>query len=109
MLNDGLLCATKGPVAENIAQDLLGGLDWAVIQPTENDGCRVHFFGDTAGIFDAIDFANSGSAESALKRNGFKRYAEDSEAQQFIAKPRVPFEMRDHPNGPIYSSGRFWR
>lgn len=83
--------------------------NWAVIQPTENDGCRVHFFGDTAGIFDAIDFANSGSAESALKRNGFKRYAEDSEAQQFIAKPRVPFEMRDHPNGPIYSSGRFWR
>lgn len=83
--------------------------NWAVIQPSEHDGCKVYFFGDTSGIFDTLNFLNQTEAEVALKRNGFKLYADDSEAQQFIAKPRGSFEMRNHPNGSIYSSGRFWR
>lgn len=83
--------------------------NWAVIQPRGHDGCQIYFFSDTSGIFDSLNFVNQPEAEIALKRNGFKRYNEDSEAQQFIAKPRGPFEMRNHPNGPIYSSGRFWR
>ncbi len=46
---------------------------------------------------------------AALHRNGFERYEEDAESQKFIAPPRPPFWKAKHSNGPIYSSGRFWR
>ena len=45
----------------------------------------------------------------ALKRNGFKRFADDTETQEFIAQPEPPFSRRPHPNGLIYSSGRYWK
>lgn len=83
--------------------------NWAIIKTTEQGRCCIYFFGDTAGIFDTLDFSTQSNAEAGLVRNGFKRYADDSEAQQFIAIPKGPFEMRKHPNGSIYSSGRFWR
>jgi len=81
--------------------------NWGVIESTES-GCTVYFFGDTAGVFDQIDFQSIQEAEEALRRNGFARYGEDTKAQEFIAKPKPPFRRRPHPNGPIYSSGRYW-
>ena len=82
--------------------------NWGVIETTES-GCTVYFFGDTAGVFDRIDFGSISDAEAALKLNGFSRYDEDKKAQEFIAKPKPPFRMQPHPKGPIYSSGRYWR
>jgi hypothetical protein len=82
--------------------------NWGVIEVTAS-GCTVYFFGDTAGIFDKIGFSSISDAEAALKRNGFSRYEDDKKAQELIAKPTPPFRMQPHPNGPIYSSGRYWR
>ena len=69
----------------------------------------VDIFGDTAGIFDQLDFNSAEDAGEALRRNGFSRYEEDKEAQEFIAKPEPSFRRRSHPDGPIYSSGRYWQ
>jgi hypothetical protein len=54
-------------------------------------------------------FSTSVEAEEALQRNGFRRYADDPKSQEFIGAPKPPFHRRAHPNGPIYSSGRFWK
>ncbi|RJP93884.1 MAG: hypothetical protein C4518_05080 [Desulfobacteraceae bacterium] len=82
--------------------------NWALIDETP-DGYAVFFFGDTSGIFDQLSFPLVVEAEAALRRNGFSRFAEDKKAQEFIAIPQPPFHERPHPNGPIYSSGKFWR
>lgn len=83
--------------------------NWAVIEPKEGNTCIVYFFGDTAGVFDQLEFASQNDAEEALERNGFKKYSDDAKAQEFIAKPEPPFREQPHPNGPIYSSGRYWK
>ena len=82
--------------------------NWALMDEVP-DGCQVFFFGDTSGVFDRIAFSSVAEAETALRRNGFARFSEDKNAQEFIAIPRPPFHERPHPNGPIYSSGKFWR
>ncbi len=82
--------------------------NWALIDTT-SEGVVVWFMGDTGGVFDQIRFPSMNSAVVALERNGFKRYAEDQSAQKLIAVPAAPFRLSDHPNGPIYSSGRFWK
>jgi hypothetical protein len=82
--------------------------NWALIDET-TESCAVFFFGDTSGVFDRLAFPSVAEAEAALRRNGFTRFAEDKKAQGFIAVPQPPFHERPHPNGPIYSSGRFWR
>ena len=84
--------------------------NWALIdESTDGKGCTVFFFGDTSGVFDRLHFSSVAEAEQALRRNGFARFAEDKKAQEFIAVPQPPFYEHPHPNGPIYSSGRFWR
>jgi hypothetical protein len=82
--------------------------NWALIDATEN-GVIVMFFGDTSGVFDQLSFSSSAEAENALLQNGFRKYADDAGAKGFIALPPPPFHHRPHPNGPIYSSGRFWK
>lgn len=82
--------------------------NWALIDPAEH-GVDVFFVHDGSGVFDEMHFASLGEATGALCRNGFRRYAEDAEAQTFIAPPVPPFRQSGHPNGPIYSSGRFWK
>ena len=67
------------------------------------------FFGDTSGVFDRLRFPSVAAAEEALLRNGFKRYDADPEATEFIGKPAPPFWESRHPNGPIYSSGKYWK
>lgn len=83
--------------------------NWALIDEDVGGGCTVFFFGDTSGVFDRLRFPSVTEAEVALLRNGFKRYDADSKAQEFIGKPEPPFWESRHPNGAIYSSGRYWR
>lgn len=84
--------------------------NWALIDvERDNPGCTVFFFGDTSGVFDRLRFGDVRMAEQALDRNGFRRFADDLAAQEVIARPAPPFYESGHPNGEIYSSGRFWR
>lgn len=82
--------------------------NWALVDPDER-GVTVRFIGDTSGVFDEIVFSSSEEADHALARNGFRRLADDEKAQSFLRPPEPLFVRRPHPNGPIYSSGRFWR
>lgn len=83
--------------------------NWALIDTAPGGtGCTVFFLGDTSGVFDQMCFASSAEAKAALHRNGFARFAEDKNVQKFIYRPQPPFHEASHPNGPIYSSGRYW-
>ena len=82
--------------------------NWALIDATP-EGSTVFFFGDTSGVFDRLCFPSVAEAEKALRRNGFARLSEDREAQKLMGIPQPPFHEGPHPNGPIYSSGKFWR
>jgi hypothetical protein len=82
--------------------------NWAVVIERGNN-MLVVFYGDTCGVFDEISFASRDKAEQALRRNGFSKFMDDQNAQEFIGAPRGEFTERPHPNGRIYSSGRFWK
>jgi len=82
--------------------------NWALIEPTQT-GCVVYFIGDTSGVFDQMEFDTVAEAQKQLQINGFGRYSEDKHAQNFITPPQPPFHESKHPNGAIYSSGRFWK
>lgn len=82
--------------------------NWALIEPTEK-GVTVYFVNDASGVFDEMTFASSSAAEDALRLNGFGRIAEDESATSFLRCPLSPFKRQPHPNGPIYSSGRYWK
>ena len=58
--------------------------NWALIDQTP-EGVVVWFFGDTSGVFDQMAFASAEEAQAALLRNGFRRYADDPDAKNFIA------------------------
>ena len=84
--------------------------NWALIDEDATGGeWTVIFFGDTAGVFDRLRFPSVAEAEEALLRNGFKRYATDTKAQEFIGVPEPPVWESGHPNGRIYSEGRYWK
>ena len=82
--------------------------NWALIDP-DGTGVIVYFIGDTSGVFDEMRFPSQEIAQQALQRNGFRRFANDDRASSFLRCPEPPFTRRPHPNGPIYSSGRFWK
>lgn len=82
--------------------------NWAL--PICLDGqWSVLFVGDTCGMFDRIDFEAAAEVVEALRINGFTRYEDDRELHSFLAPPEVPLHVQPHPNGFIYSSGRYWR
>jgi hypothetical protein len=81
--------------------------NWALVDPHE-PGAIAWFIGDTSRVFDQIVFSSPEEAFCALTRNGFRRFADDRKAQTFLRAPDPPFVSKPHPNGPIYSSGRFW-
>ena len=83
--------------------------NWAVIEPNDATGVSARFITDTGGIFDAMTFASEAEAVAGLTRNGFRRFADAPDLQSFLRAPEPPFRSGTHPNGPIYSSGRFWR
>jgi hypothetical protein len=82
--------------------------NWALIDEGA-DAVTIWFLDDGGGVFDRLPFPTQLEAERALRRNGFRRFADDRRAQTFIAAPETPFHHRPHPNGPIYSSGRYWK
>ena len=83
--------------------------NWALVDRDDTgSGSTAFFFGDTSGVFDKLKFDSEAEAYRALRRNGFLRFDDDPEAQEVIAKPQPPFHVGSHPNGPIYSSGRYW-
>ncbi len=81
--------------------------NWAVIIQRKTDVLIV-FYGDTCGIFDEIPFGTATEAKQALQRNGFSKFCDDKQAKEFISLPQGEFRERPHPNGRIYSSGRYW-
>lgn len=85
--------------------------NWAVIEAIpESENVEIVFIGDTSGVFDQIEYPCKELAEKALLKNGFRKYLDpDENFTEFIACPQPPFHWRDHPNGKIYSSGRYWR
>lgn len=85
--------------------------NWALIEPKKDRmEVSVYFIGDTSGVFDIIDFSSRDIAENALIRNGFQKYLDPTENfTEFLYPPQPPFKWRDHPNGKIYSSGRYWK
>lgn len=82
--------------------------NWALPVPIER-GYALLFIGDDARVFDRLDFADESSMLEALQRNGFEEFAKTPELQEFLCPPGPPISTRRHPNGLIYSSGRFWR
>lgn len=82
--------------------------NWASIEPV-NDGVELYFISDASQVFDRIKFASATDAGAALARNGFRRFMDAPDLQGFLSAPMPPFTQGSHPNGPIYSSGRFWR
>lgn len=83
--------------------------NWALIEEGPGKAARVHFITDTSGVFDEIAFPSATAAAEALVRNGFKRFVEQRDLQSFLRPPTSPLHHTEHPNGPIYSSGRYWR
>lgn len=83
--------------------------NWALIDGNSQGVSTIYFVHDGSGVFDRMIFPSLYEAQTGLKRNGFRLYADDSESQKFIAPPKPPFKESLHPNGLIYSSGRFWK
>jgi hypothetical protein len=81
--------------------------NWAAIE-RDAGGVSVFFISDTSEVFDQLSFDDATDAASALARNGFRRFRAAPDLQRFLRAPRPPFKVGNHPNGPIYSSGRFW-
>mgnify|MGYP001342427318 CR=1 FL=1 len=82
--------------------------NWAIIEE-DNSNVTIWFINDASGVFDQLDFPSIEEAKSGLRRNGFSLFSDDQESQKFIAPPEPPFIKEAHPNGPIYSSGRYWK
>lgn len=83
--------------------------NWALVDVTADGAAQVHFIDDAGTVFDTMRFPTEAAAHAALTRNGFQRFATSQRLQSFLMPPSPPFERGAHPNGPIYSSGRFWR
>jgi len=83
-------------------------INWSLVDDNEAGGCTAYFFGNESGVFDRITFPSTAAADSALRVNGFHRIAECQDLDQKLVPP-PPFCETEHWNGPIYSSGRFWR
>ena len=83
--------------------------NWAMIEPMSSGGVCVYFIGDTSGVFDEIIFPSGDEAAAELRLNGFKQFADDKKLHSFLCPPTAPFHREQHPNGPIYSSGQYWK
>jgi hypothetical protein len=103
-----------GPVVEISSRDYWFKVvdmlqqNWALIDAVQAGRATVFFVDDRSGVFDRMLFETAEDAAQALTRNGFRRFAGDPEAKEIMAPPQAPFVQTVHPNGPVYSSGRYW-
>jgi hypothetical protein len=81
--------------------------NWALIEDHDS-GVRVWFIHDLSGVFDYLEFDDRTAAELALRRNGFRRFDDAFADHSSLRPPLPPFQQAEHPNGKIYSSGRYW-
>jgi len=81
--------------------------NWAIITGRDTD-VKVLFFDDRSRVFDQMTFQSEGAAIEGLIRNGFVRFEDEPEIQEFVSPPQDELTSGRHPNGPIYSSGRYW-
>lgn len=106
---------TEMPIVDINSQDywvkIIGMLqqNWALVSQTGGGNWTVSFITDGSGVFDQLTFKSLGAAQEALSTNGFSRFAGDEHLQGFLTPPPLPFHEERHPNGKIYSSGRFWK
>jgi hypothetical protein len=82
--------------------------NWALIDEEPEGAARVFFITDRSGVFDEMTFPSTRIAERSLRFNGFRSFAAMNN-KAFLRPPSPPFHRATHPNGPIYSSGRFWK
>jgi hypothetical protein len=82
--------------------------NWAMLA-FDGDGVTIRFIDDASGIFDRIHVPEMREAERQLRCNGFAPFDPQDPETGFLRAPEPPFSERSHPNGAIYSSGRFWR
>lgn len=83
--------------------------NWALPIPNAEGGVTVLFAGDTGRVFDRLSFSTEMEMVNALTRNGFEDFYATASLQAFLRPPAFPLTEGSPPNGPIYSSGRFWR
>ena len=83
--------------------------NWALIAEGDNGPVRIYFISDTGGIFDELDCESINHAREALSANCFREFSDSPDLQSVLCPPLPPFHRSSHPNGPIYSSGRFWK
>lgn len=81
--------------------------NWAVVIERDED-VLIIFYGDTCGVFDEMALGTRAEAEDALRRNGFIPFSEMHDGENFLSVPQGKFFEAGHPNGRIYSSGRYW-
>ena len=82
--------------------------NWALVDVQDDLSVMIYFMHDLGGVFDQMPMSSEEDAHTALERNGFEHYASTPSVQSFLNLPDEPFRRDEHPNGPIYSSGRFW-
>ena len=83
--------------------------NWALIDQDSDGRARIFFINDTSGIFDELAFESPNHAREALMANRFREFSNSPDLQSHLHPPLAPFHRTSHPNGPIYSSGRFWK
>ena len=82
--------------------------NWALVDEDADGRSRIFFINDASGIFDELVCETPNEAREALIRNRFLEFSASADLQSFLRPPPAPFHRGTHPNGPIYSSGRFW-
>ena len=84
--------------------------NWALVESDIiKDECVIYFIHDGSGVFDNIHCISRQGAERALTQNGFFRFSDDENAKEFLCPPKPPYTTCTHPNGAIYSSGKYWK
>ena len=82
--------------------------NWATIELEADGSVRIYFISDACCVFDEMTLPSAIDAHEALRRNGFDRFNSETNVRPILRPPHPPFYWRNHPNGPIYSSGRYW-
>lgn len=82
--------------------------NWALVDQEADGRAKIYFVNDTGGIFDELTCDSINEAHDALIKNRFLVFSNCTDLQSFLSPPSGPFHRASHPNGFIYSSGRFW-
>jgi hypothetical protein len=91
---------------------------WAIIEKIDDKiegepgGKYIIFFlDDRGGVFDRIEYASPLDAEIDLQNNGFENYNDIIKYYSSYGSvpPKPDYYESRHPNGNIYSSGRYWK